>query len=80
MIFAVKPAKTDIDNHDQGPGTSSALLRWWDAFPTAIEQVSKISREEVLGLVKDPQKKPGVDYAIIDTRGDDHKVRSSSLS
>lgn len=36
--------------------------------------------EEVMDLVRDPSKKPGVDYVIVDVRGEDYKVTLNPFS
>jgi len=48
----------------------SPLLRWWDAFPQAKSVAPRISRDEVVNLLRDSSKKSGTDYAIIDVRRD----------
>lgn len=36
--------------------------------------------EEVVELVRDPSKQPGVDYVVIDVRGEDYKVKKIIVS
>ncbi|KAJ3497787.1 hypothetical protein NLJ89_g10301 [Agrocybe chaxingu] len=63
QIYALKDGSTT-----ENPPT--ALLRWWDAYPTVESSPSFLTAEEVAALVRDPTASK--DTAIIDVRRNDH--------
>ncbi|KAE9388267.1 S-adenosyl-L-methionine-dependent methyltransferase, partial [Gymnopus androsaceus JB14] len=48
--------------------SSTALLQWWDAYPTPKSNVGNISVSEVISLLQSDK----TEYAVIDVRRDDH--------
>lgn len=51
----------------------SALLRWWDAYPTVKSSPPPMTLDDVAALIRDKTKTKS-DFAIIDTRRNDHGV------
>lgn len=51
----------------------SALLRWWDAYPTAKTSPPLMTPDDVVTLIRDKTKSES-DYAVIDVRRNDHGV------
>jgi arsenite methyltransferase len=66
QIYAVKPDSGVPIQHVQ-----SALLRWWDAYPTAKSSLLPITPGDVAALIRDKTKTKD-DYAVIDVRRHDH--------
>ena len=50
-----------------------ALLRWWDAYPTVKSSPPPMTPDDVAALIRDKTKTQS-DFAIIDTRRNDHGV------
>jgi hypothetical protein len=50
---------------------------WHEAYPAPRNQSPKtvIPRQELLQWLQDGQKKPGVDFLLVDLRRTDHEVR-----
>ncbi|CAA7269902.1 unnamed protein product [Cyclocybe aegerita] len=81
----IKPTKPDFDVNEwvgsfqiyalkNGPTAENpptALLRWWDAYPTVDSSPSFLAAEEVAAFIRDPTA-ASKDIAIIDVRRNDH--------
>ncbi|KAF8965866.1 NAD(P)-binding protein [Flammula alnicola] len=67
QIFALKDGVIPSTN----PPT--ALLRWWDAYPTVKSAPSSVSAEEVVALIRaHPDPATPRDFAVVDVRRNDH--------
>lgn len=66
QIYALK-------NGNPAETCSTALLRWWDAYPNVKSSPPSVTAEEVATLMRDPAS--GSDFAVVDVRRDDHGVR-----
>lgn len=65
QIYALKDGNSS-ETH------STALLRWWDAYPVFKSSPPSITAEEVAALIRDPAL--ASTFAIIDVRRNDHAV------
>ncbi|GLB43152.1 putative ribosomal protein L11 methyltransferase (PrmA) [Lyophyllum shimeji] len=70
QITALKSRDT-LESTDSPP--TSALLRWWDAYPKVKSSPALISSEELAALMLETRPSgPQHDLAVIDVRRDDH--------
>ena len=68
QIYAVK-LESGVPIQD----VPSALLRWWDAYPSVKSSPPPMTPDDVAALIRDKTKTKS-DFAIIDTRRNDHGV------
>ena len=55
----------------------TVLANWWDAYPIAKSSAPIMTAEEIVALKKDPAS--SAEFAVIDTRRNDHAVCIFSL-
>ena len=67
-IYAIKPP-----SDEPARTLETALLRSWDAYPTVKSGPPSLTAEEVVELIRSPEK-GGDKIAIIDVRRNDHGV------
>ncbi|EPQ54352.1 NAD P-binding protein [Gloeophyllum trabeum ATCC 11539] len=68
QIYALKPRGQAEPTAKDSPTT--ALQRWWDAFPPPRSDVPEISAEELASLMRQGEKR---EFSVIDVRRDDYQ-------